>query len=201
MLGDSGSSLDLACLGTWNLRPSDGGREWQGRCCPLFSLIRSPSALACSPVLCSQAGPSAQDLAEYACSVFTFVLCLSLFLPLPSEPSSESHSSSWGLPCNILSHLMSLLPWLPKHMAWAPRFWHLDYFSALVLSSPTSSTLSSARCPHKHHMSSIINFMRAGMCLTHFYIIGSTWQRPRPLRALKLNRILAMYCNHRPDLC
>ena len=170
MLGDSGNSLDLACLGNWNLRPSDGGRQWQGRCSPLFSLICSPSALACSPVLCSQAGPSAQDLAEYACSVFTFVLCLSLFLFLPSEPSSESHSSSWGLPCNILSHLMSLLPWPPKHMAWAPRFWHLDYFSALVLSSPTSSTLCSACCPHKHHMSSIINLWGWGCVLLIFIL-------------------------------
>ena len=93
MLEDSRNSLDLACLGNGNLRPNDGGRERQGRC--------SPAPLACSPVLCSQSGPSAQDLAEYVCSVFTFVLCLSLFLFLPSKPSSESHVLREGFPARF----------------------------------------------------------------------------------------------------
>lgn len=145
---------------------------------------------------------SVRTLSSRSCRVCLQCLrlraCLEPF-PLSSFKAQLRKSHSWrGLPCNVLLHLMPLLPWPPKHTAWAPRLWHLDYFSALVPSSPTSSTLCSARCPHKHHVSSIINFMRAGVCLIHFYIINSTWQRPRPL---KLNRILAMNCNHRPDFC
>lgn len=171
---------------------------------PVFPAIFSDPLPFCSGLLSSSLF-SGRTLSSRSCRVC--LQCLHLCaLPVPFPLSSfraqlrKSHSS-WGLPCNILSHLMSPLPWPPKHMAWAPRFWHLDYFSALVLSSPMSSTLCSAHCPHKHHVSSIINFMRVGVCLIHFYIIGSTWQRPRPLRALKLNGILAVYCNHRPDFC
>lgn len=67
---------------------------------PHCSLSLSPP-LACSPVLCSQSGLSAQDLAEYVGSVFAFVLGLSLFLFLPSKLSSESHVLDEGSPATF----------------------------------------------------------------------------------------------------
>lgn len=143
----------------------------------------------------SLSGHSAQDLVKYVSSVFTFALSLRLSLFPPSRPSSENHVLHKGFPAIFYWTWCLSSPRRPS--TW---LWHLGSdFSALFLSSPASSTLCSAYCLHSHPVLLIINFLRAGVCLINFYIISSTWHRPRPLWALKLNRILAMNCSSRPD--
>lgn len=162
----------------------------------LCGICCSPSTLACSPVLCQD---TQLKILQNMFAVFS-PLHLAWAFPsfvLQGPAQKIMFFIRASLQCSI--ELDSLFSEPPKHLAVAPRFWLLDYFSALFLSSPTSSTLCSAYCLHSHPVLLIINFLRAGVCLINFYVISSTWHRPRPLWALKLNRILAMNCSSRPD--
>lgn len=65
---------------------------------PYCSLWYLPLPFHSGVLSSSLSGHSAQDLAKYVCSVFTFALSLSLSLFRPSRPSSENHVLHKGFP-------------------------------------------------------------------------------------------------------